>query len=154
MLINEHKFETILDNNRLIATRARKVLYQCLAGHNRPVTMRTLVTSLSGQVDRASVYRNVDIFEKIGIINKVYTGWKYRLELSEKFRPHHHHFTCTNCARIIPIELGNMLEYAITGVGKKKKLHITDHEIELRGLCEACQKSKTKRSSKKRGSRV
>lgn len=138
MLIDQVKFEQILKDNSLTATKSRKALYQSLAGHNRPISVNSLINSLSDQLDRSTVYRNIETFEKIGVINKVYTGWKYRLELSEKFRPHHHHLTCDNCGKVIPINLGQKMETAILHFGKKNNFKIQNHEIELRGLCSNC----------------
>ncbi|HEX5797291.1 MAG TPA: Fur family transcriptional regulator [Candidatus Saccharimonadales bacterium] len=136
--VDEITFEEILDKKRLRVTRERRNLYERLAGQNRPVSINQLVSSLSTQMDPATVYRNVELFEKIGIINKVYAGWKYRVELSERFRPHHHHLSCQNCGKIIPITLGVRLEKAIESFGRKHGFKITDHEVELRGLCKNC----------------
>lgn len=138
MLVDNHKFEQILDKNCLKITRTRRALYESLAGYNRPVSIKELVSSLSGRMDPVTVYRNAEVFESVGIVKKVYTGWRYRLELSERFRPHHHHFTCLRCGRIIPIELGNIFEHGLASAGRKKKLKITGHEVELRGYCQAC----------------
>lgn len=138
MLVDDVKFKDILEKRRLRVTSQRQALYQSLAGHNSPVSLKRLASSLSDRMDQVTVYRNVDLFESIGIINKVYTGWKYRIELSEKFRPHHHHLTCKNCGKIIPISLGSRMEKAIENFGQKHGFAITSHQIELHGLCKNC----------------
>ncbi len=140
MLVDDVKFKEILEKHRLRVTDQRKALYQSLAGHNQPVSLKRLASSLSTFMDQVTVYRNVDLFEDIGVINKVYTGWKYRVELSEQFRPHHHHLTCSNCGKIIPISLGIRMENAIENFGKKHGFKITSHQVELSGLCKACLK--------------
>lgn len=138
VIIDNEKFKKILKQRKLRVTGARLSLYSFLAENNGPFSVNKLVGSLSKRADRASVYRNIELFEKIGIINKVYTGWKYRIELSEKFRPHHHHLTCTDCGKIIPISLGERMEKAIGNFGDKHGFKITGHEIELSGLCKNC----------------
>ncbi len=132
------QFKKILKQRKLRLTGARLSIYEFLARNNRPVDTNKIVSSLASRADRASVYRNIELFEKIGVITKVYTGWKYRIELSEQFRPHHHHMTCTNCGKIIPISLGEKMEKAIENFGDKHGFKITDHQIELHGLCKNC----------------
>ena len=132
------KFKRILKQKGLRLTGARLSLYEFLVKTNHPLSTNKLVSSLAQHEDRASVYRNIELFEKIGIITKVYTGWKYRIELSEQFRPHHHHLTCSNCGRIVPISLGEKMEKAIGNFGDKHGFKITGHQIELTGLCSSC----------------
>lgn len=136
--MDQTRFEKILKKNGLRLTSTRKSLYKTLAGYNRPIGVNTLVNALSSQVDRSSVYRNIETFSSIGVVNKVYTGWKYRLELSEKFRPHHHHITCEKCGVIIPLQLGNTTELALIRAGMKRGFKVKNHEVELRGLCKNC----------------
>ncbi len=140
MLVNDVKFKEMLEKRRLRVTGQRKALYQSLAGHNQPVSLKRLASSLSDHMDQVTVYRNIDLFESIGVINKVYTGWKYRIELSEQFRPHHHHLTCKNCGEITTISLGGRMEKAMESFGKKHGFKITGHQIELHGLCKNCFK--------------
>ena len=136
--MDSEQFKKILKKKHLRLSGARLSLYEFLAKHEGPLSTNKLVGSLSAHSDRASVYRNIELFEKIGVINKVYTGWKYRVELSEKFRPHHHHLTCSNCGKIIQIVLGEKMEKAIENFGEKHGFKITSHQIELSGLCKNC----------------
>jgi Fe2+ or Zn2+ uptake regulation protein len=138
MNIDNEKFRKILKQRKLRLTGARLALYDFMSEHNRPLSVNKLVASLSAKADRASVYRNIELFEKIGVINKVFTGWKYRIELSEQFRPHHHHLTCQKCGKSIPISLGERMEKAIESFGEKHDFKITGHQIELHGLCKNC----------------
>lgn len=137
--VDDLLFSEILKKNNLRLTYERKALYQSLASHDTPVSLKHLASSLSEKMDIVTVYRNIEIFENIGVINKVYTGWKYRIELSEQFRPHHHHLTCERCGKVIPIKLGENMERTITNFGKKHGFKIKSHEVELRGLCQNCR---------------
>ncbi|HEX5456688.1 MAG TPA: transcriptional repressor, partial [Candidatus Saccharimonadales bacterium] len=117
--LSDLKFEEMLDKRLLRLTAERKTLFRHLAGLESPVSIKELASSLSSQMDQVTVYRNITLFEELGVINKIYSGWKYRIELSEQFRPHHHHMTCTNCGKIIPISLGERMENAIENFGHK-----------------------------------
>ncbi len=80
-------FDKILASKGLRVTNARKMNFDALFGHE-PLTMSQLIAKLKGKVDRVSVYRNVELFEKLGIVNKLYFGpllyqlYRYRLLVS------------------------------------------------------------------------
>src|SRR5580692_9907794 len=83
-------------------TRSRRVVFEALQGQE-PLSMHELVMACTKQVDRASIYRTIALFEKLGIVQRLQIGWKYKLELSNNFNFHHHHLTCSKCNCIIPL---------------------------------------------------
>lgn len=119
-------------------TKPRLVTFEVLSSAKQPLTMQELIRRTNKEIDRASVYRTIDIFEESGITQRIYSGWKYRLELSDNFQEHHHHFTCTNCGLVIPIHDKN-LETVIDDLSIKQKFQTTSHQLEIQGLCEKCQ---------------
>src|SRR5579859_5743980 len=84
-------------------TRPRRIVFMALQ-KSEPKTMQQLVSACAGQVDRASVYRSVTLFEKLGIVQRLQIGWKYKLELSDAFQRHHHHLTCLKCGQSIAFD--------------------------------------------------
>lgn len=132
-------FRKTLKKNGYSNTRARFRLFLALQEHDSP-TVKQLVHLLRAQ-DRATVYRNIIVFEKTGIINKLWLGWETKIELSDIFRHHHHHFTCVRCGKVIALEDDGELEQRITALGHSKRFKALDHQLEIRGLCSACQKS-------------
>src|SRR5882762_5558424 len=118
--------ELLKDNGQSV-TQARLQVFDALLSQE-PMTMHDLVAR-AGQVDRASVYRAVDLFERLGIVQRLNTGWKYKLELSDKFAEHHHHLTCTNCGRTIPMN-EHQLEQHITELAAAHHFAPTAHQIE------------------------
>ncbi|MCA9327942.1 transcriptional repressor, partial [Candidatus Saccharibacteria bacterium] len=82
----QETFEKSLKAEGLSITKPRQSVFNALQ-HHRSLTMAELVKSC-GTVDRASVYRTVDVFEKLGIVVRIPNGWKYRLELGEAFHEH------------------------------------------------------------------
>lgn len=99
--------------------------------------MHELAERASG-VDRASVYRTVALFERLGIVQRLNTGWKYKIELTDKFAEHHHHLTCTHCGRTITMNESE-LEVLISKLAAHHNFAPTSHQIEIQGLCERCQ---------------
>lgn len=98
--------------------------------------MHTLVARVP-HINRASVYRAVDLFERLGIVQRLNTGWKYKLELSDKFAEHHHHLTCSRCGRTVPMNEAE-LETVIERLAKTHNFTPTAHQIEIQGLCNTC----------------
>jgi Fe2+ or Zn2+ uptake regulation protein len=100
--------------------------------------MRQIVTSCQDKADRASVYRTISIFEKLGIVQRLQSGWKYKLELSNAFTKHHHHLTCSKCGIIIPLNKDNILEDRLHNLALELGFVPNDHQIEITGLCRSC----------------
>lgn len=116
-------------------TTARLKVFAVLAGQE-PLGMHELVGKLP-DVDRASVYRTVTLFERLGIVQRLHTGWKYKLELTDKFAAHHHHLTCTRCGRAFPIREAE-LEQVIDNLAAAHHFTASAHQIEIQGVCSNC----------------
>ncbi|HSX46045.1 MAG TPA: Fur family transcriptional regulator [Candidatus Saccharimonadia bacterium] len=120
-------------------TGQRRILFEALQGQE-PQSMAELVRACPG-IDRASVYRNVSLFEKLGIIQRLQIGWKYKLELSDRFQRHHHHMTCTNCGRTIALAEDSKLETQLRLLAAHNRFKMKSHQLEIQGLCETCSKT-------------
>ena len=138
MIAKKDIFATMLRDNGHSLTKSRQAVFTILSDGD-PLTMSELV-KLCGSIDRASVYRSVELFEKIGVAHRLYTGWKYRIELTEIFDHHHHHATCTNCGMNVVLEEDPSFETAIQNLADQYQFNVTSHQVELSGLCEACRK--------------
>jgi Fur family ferric uptake transcriptional regulator len=130
-----------LRSNAYSLTKARKVVFLALLD-KEPQTMADLANSVSTEVDRASVYRIVALFEKLGIVERLQIGWKYKIELSDTFAAHHHHITCVQCGRVQNFEESTILEFELKQLAADAGFIETGHQVELRGICSSCQ-SKT-----------
>jgi Fur family transcriptional regulator, ferric uptake regulator len=104
------------------------------------MTMNELIESVSDSVDRATVYRTVDIFEKTGVVSRIQTGWKYKLELSDTFLGHHHHLTCSVCSKIESFHETETLISELQNIAFNKNYSLQTHTLELNGICVRCQK--------------
>src|ERR1700709_2400788 len=87
----------------------RKIIFDLLL-NQEPQSMQVLVHGAAGRVDRATIYRTVELFERLGIVHRLNIGWKYKIELSDVFTGHHHHLYCTNCGRMYDLPDNPMLE--------------------------------------------
>ncbi|MBI4034561.1 transcriptional repressor [Candidatus Saccharibacteria bacterium] len=118
-------------------TKPRRKVFELLLGQE-PQSMQVIVKRAEGQVDRATIYRTVELFEKLGIVNRLNIGWKYKVELSDVFSEHHHHFYCTNCARTYKLPANSMLETMIDSIAAKDGFSPRGHQLEIAGICPNC----------------
>ncbi len=131
--------ENILKANKLSYTKPRRLVFEAIK-RNAPLSMNELVGLCFHQIDRATVYRIVELYERLDIIHKLQIGWKYKLELSDIFNTHHHHLSCTSCGKIIDIEHSKEVEDSINILAKSKNFQVSEHQIEVLGICNDCQK--------------
>jgi Fur family transcriptional regulator, ferric uptake regulator len=118
-------------------TSVRQTIFIALE-NNEPRTMQQIIKSVHN-VDRASVYRNLSLFEKLGIVHRLVSGWKYKIELADKFHYHHHHITCTKCSNTTEIKEDNTLEQRIKILATSMGFKPTTHQLEINGICKNCQ---------------
>lgn len=111
-----------------------------LLQHHPAVTIKQLL-ELVEKHDRTTVYRNIDLFERLGIITRLQLGWHTKLELSDIFHHHHHHMTCVKCGKVTILRENPELEHHIAILSKRARFKPTDHQLEIRGLCQTCQKA-------------
>lgn len=120
------------------STKQRIQVFTALYGQE-PLFMHEVIEKLAHSIDRASVYRTIDVFEKLGIVQRLSVGWKYKLELSDSFHEHHHHMTCKACGKLLPLDGDSHIEKDIADLARKHSFLITSHQLEITGLCAACQ---------------
>lgn len=88
--------------------------------------------------DQATVYRNIKIFEQLGIINRLWLGWNSKLELSDIFQHHHHHLSCVRCGQVVALAENPVIERMIGELSRQNGFKTMDHQLEIRGLCQNC----------------
>lgn len=138
MTVQSEKFSRILQKNNLSVTAARKAIFATLLASDRPLKNGEVATRTKS-VNRTSVYRTLDLFDRLGITTTVVRGWTPFVELAEPFKPHHHHLQCTHCQQLIALNTPE-LEQLVEQLAKKHNYALSSHHIELEGLCAQCQR--------------
>lgn len=131
-------FHAILKSHQKSTTRARTEVFKAL-WRQPPLSMKELEKRLDGRIDRASAYRVIELFIELRIVEKLYQGWKYRIELSEKFHPHHHHMRCNKCGSTYDFNEPDSMSEVIRAITKKYNFEASSHQFEIDGLCKNCQ---------------
>jgi Fur family transcriptional regulator, ferric uptake regulator len=133
--------QKVLKENGHSVTQARQFVCELL-WQQEPQSMLELSRRLDGHIDRASLYRTIGLFEKIGIVHRIYIGWKYKVELSDIFRHHHHHISCTECGTIVAIKEEAHIESLLSQLAKRYGFEAHGHQLEIQGYCRECQLKK------------
>ncbi|WP_432404076.1 Fur family transcriptional regulator [Wukongibacter sp. M2B1] len=133
-----------LKSNGYKITEQRKTILQVLTSNNKNLISVENLLDKSKEIypktNMSTVYRNLEILEKLSLVYKVVTEngiTLYKLVCSNE---HHHHIICKKCGRTEAIEFCpiNTLEK----ISKDKNFDLTDHKLELYGYCIDCQSSK------------
>ncbi len=127
-----------LNANGYSRTAGRTAVFDYLLS-NGAVSPRDLANDLVGLLDRASLYRTLELFRTMGIIDELGFGSHRTIELSDRYAPHHHHLRCRICGRVTNID-DITLEKALESTAVANKFVLENHVLELTGRCRDCPK--------------
>lgn len=130
-------FKEFLHSKNVSITSPRLQVYSILSESDKPLSMNQLI-ALCAPLDRVTIYRVIELFEKISVVHKIQIGWKYKLELNDPFQHHHHHISCTKCGKVVNIEEPAGLEKSLKKLGQEVGFVIEQHTLELSGVCKDC----------------
>ncbi len=110
-------------------TVKRQTILDKLKKHHGVISARDLSSQLKN-IDQATVYRNLDLFVKEGLVKKfVFEGAESMYEYA---MADHHHAVCSSCEKVI--------HFSVSDKEILKKLDIKDFDINsvelvVRGKC-------------------
>ncbi|MFA9461676.1 ferric iron uptake transcriptional regulator [Thiohalorhabdus methylotrophus] len=124
----------------LKATRPRLMILQLLEdAEERHLTAEGVYRSLldaGEEVGLATVYRVLTQFEQAGLVKRHhFDGERAFFELDEN--KHHDHMVCVRCGRVEEF-VKDEIERLQQEVAKEHGFRLTDHRMELYGLCADC----------------
>lgn len=96
------------------------------------------------EIGLATVYRTVQLFEEMGIVDRLnFDDGCSRFELaSEDTVHHHHHLICEVCNKVFEVE-HDLLDEIESEIERKYQFKIHDHNVMFYGTCKECaQKNK------------
>ena len=125
-----------LHANGYSLTRQRRAVFEVL--EKGPASNTTLAKAVAGKVDRASVYRTIELFENINVVQRVWHGRQSQVKLSEIYDAHQHHAKCIRCGKFIPFR-SNGLEKAIESAAAEIQFDAYEHSISFVGICKECK---------------
>lgn len=125
-------------------TAKRRALVQSLLGAGRPVTIAEILSGVRG-LPASSAYRNLGMLCEVGVARRLAGSDDLgRFELSEDLSGnHHHHLVCGSCGTVADVHASPRLERALADAARlaaeESGFEISDHRIDLQGLCPECR---------------
>jgi len=96
------------------------------------------VRQLSPGISLSTVYRNLQLFTKAGLLAEHrFNGMRRRYEIAT--RSSHHHLMCIGCGRIFEFSCPSS-DGLQTRITREKGFRVTDAEVRLVGYCPECQR--------------
>ena len=132
-----------------LTSQRREVLSVLRDSHDHP-TAEDIHCRLRERGERISigtVYRTVDLLEKIGLVGKINVANRNRYELMDGHSDvqHNYHLVCKKCGRIMDISEDILaaheksLEELVTEVGEVSGFQVSGHQFRIFGFCRDCR---------------
>lgn len=120
-------------------TQARRVLIEVLAQAPGHMTAPELVEAVGMQapgVGRASVYRNLELFTRVGLVQSSTLGGAAATYMLTPTK-HHHHVVCIDCHKTVEFDECVLRELEAR-LGEQMGFQFEGHLVELYGRCPDC----------------
>lgn len=132
----DEALQLIKSKGQRVTSQKKEVL---CALQKKPLTVVDIFESVNTKnmkVDKATIYRILTGFMKLGIVKEIYLkDREARYELSNN--GHHHHLVCEQCGDIEDVTLCEDL--LLKEVRKQSSFKIKSHSLEFFGSCKNCQ---------------
>jgi Fur family ferric uptake transcriptional regulator len=125
----------------LKSTRQRAIILEVFfeqGGHVSVDELLVLARRKDPRVSTATIYRTMKLLVESGLAHARHFGDGQTRYERAVGRHHHDHLICTSCSRIIEFE-NDRIELMQQAVARKHGFKVTDHKMELYGLCRDCQ---------------
>ncbi len=136
--------DTLRENGSRI-TQPRRLVIQCLAQAERPLSAREVCEEISKEsenIDQVSVYRSLDTLKELGLLHQVFPSGGYLACFHSACHSTLHVLTrCVQCENIEEIDVPHSVVAPI--LDHLKKLHQffpDEHIFQMNGLCTSCRK--------------
>ena len=131
---------TQLQENGCRLTGARRAVVETVQNSTRaltPVEVFDMARKKYRALGLVSVYRTLEKLEELHLIQRVHQPQGCQAFISAS-HGHEHLLLCQNCGQITFFE-GDDLEALIEAISKKTGYQVSEHWLQLFGLCQACQ---------------
>ncbi|HIO90792.1 MAG TPA: transcriptional repressor [Campylobacterales bacterium] len=136
------KFKLLLKENGLNFTTQRELVLKTLfnyLGHFTPEDLHMLIkkNNPDSNVGVTTIYRTLNLLESNHIVTSISFGIQgKKYELGNK--PHHDHLICNQCGKIVEFE-DPTIEELQEKIAKMHDFKLTEHIMQLYGVCKDCQ---------------
>jgi len=131
---------TQLQDNGYRLTGARQAVVEIIAASQRALTPVEVYDAARDQypaLGLVTVYRTLEKLEELGLIQRVHQPKGCQAFITAG-KGHQHLLLCSKCGRTTLFE-GDDLDQFIKSIAHKTGYQITEHWLQLFGLCENCR---------------
>ncbi len=131
---------TQLQENGYRLTGARRAVVEIIAASDHalsPVEVYDAARDQYPALGLVTVYRTIEKLEVLGLIQRVHQPKGCQAFITAG-KGHQHLLLCSKCGRTVHFD-GDELDQFIKSVAKKTGYQITEHWLQLFGLCENCK---------------
>ncbi|WZL80483.1 Fur family transcriptional regulator [Vallitaleaceae bacterium 9-2] len=130
----------VLQKNNFKITKQREYILDVLITNQHTLlSAETILNSVREKfpsINLTTIYRNLDQLTLLGVLAMFATDdgiARYKLTCADH---HHHHIICQHCGKV------KMIDYCpletLSALALEQGFHLSDHKIELYGLCDEC----------------
>ena len=129
-------------NRRIIATKrdARASLFLCgegIAGEPAGGALQDVVPEAGEDVGLATIYRVLTQFEEAGLVDRHhFEGGHSVFEIKQE--QHHDHLVCIKCGAVEEF-VDPLIEARQLEIARNNGFEMTDHSLNIYGVCAQCQ---------------
>jgi Fur family ferric uptake transcriptional regulator len=128
-----------LDRAGVRVTEPRRAVARLVAEQRGHFTANDLVDAAARRrlpVGRATVFRALDLFADLNLVERLdLPAGGHAYVACEPM--HHHHVVCSSCGRSSDVEDSGIAD-VVARVAERTGFTVTDHRVELFGLCPSC----------------
>lgn len=119
-----------------------EVLEENVGEHLTAEEIYELVKKKSPEVGLATIYRTVQLFLDLKIVDSLnLNDGCVRYELSSFDQAHHHHhLICEACGKVFEVK-EDLLESIEEKIARDYNFSVNDHILKIYGVCEACKQA-------------
>lgn len=145
-IVTEDKKMNLEEIYKLMKERGQRLTRQKVAvltvfieNSNKLLSVQQIQEMLSKgeNIDIATIYRNVQNFAQLGILESLINDRGVTKYLIQCHKEHHHHLICLECGKIIPILCDRK---KFSDVVKEHEFEDDYHTLEIYGRCKQCIK--------------
>jgi Fur family transcriptional regulator, ferric uptake regulator len=123
-------------------TNPRRVIVDTVFGFSQAFSAEDIVREVDRvdqSVGRATVFRTLDVLAQLGVLDRLHgpDGCHSYVQGMGK-GAHYHHLVCSSCGTVVPFE-GCNVEDMLAELQRSTRFEISNHMLEVFGLCENCQ---------------
>lgn len=117
-------------------TSTRSDIVAVLVRASTPISADEIYSKIKTKVDRATVYRFLELLEKTGHVSRFTFQNKHVYELSTH---HSHYLICKSCDKVERIESCTISDIEKASLRASKQFSSIDHHtLQLTGICNTC----------------